>query len=70
MTRESSKSGPENPLAIEEDFEIPAVVRDVRPQSKAEQDEDVAYFLKNLWAAIKLPKELQGADDEPKQQGP
>lgn len=46
---------PENPLAVDEDFFIE--VKQTPSGSLTSVQEDVDYFLKNLYAALKIPKE-------------
>jgi len=55
-----------NPLDQDEDFWIPVItpVRVAPVQSQIEIDEDVAYFLKNLYAALKIPKEFQSYESQ------
>jgi len=53
------KSPDVNPLAIDEDYFIEAKEPD--PNAPPHTTEDIEYFLRNLWRAIKMPKEyLEG----------
>ena len=53
-----------NPLSIDEDFYI--TPREVEPRefSQEQEDKDIAYLVKNLFEAIKIPKEYFKENEE------
>jgi len=47
-----------NPLASAEDFTVSIITSSHTPQTPQQDAEDVEYFRKNLFAALKVPKEM------------